>query len=180
MHSNVALVIAGVLGAGLLAQILGWRLRVPAIVFLLAFGLVAGPITDLVHPDDVFGEALFPTVAIAVAIILFEGSLAMGVAGIRTAGRTTLTLLTIGSVLTFAGVSVAARYVLDVEWRVAYLLAAGRRRSIRGGERLVALVPPRGRRRQSVTERPSARRARRSSSSWRTLRRSRSTNVWAR
>lgn len=124
MHSDVALVIAGVLAAGLLAQILGWRLRVPAIVFLLAFGLIAGPISDLVHPDDVFGDALFPTVAIAVAIILFEGSLAMGVAGIRTAGRTTLTLLTIGSVLTFTGVSVAARFVLDVEWRVAYLLAA--------------------------------------------------------
>jgi NhaP-type Na+/H+ or K+/H+ antiporter len=120
----VALVIAGVLAAGLVAQILGWRLRVPAIVFLLAFGLLAGPITDLVHPDEVFGDALFPTVSIAVAIILFEGSLAMGVAGIRTAGRTTITLLTIGSVITFAGVAVAARFVLDVEWRVAYLLAA--------------------------------------------------------
>lgn len=124
MHSNVALVIAGVLAAGLVAQILGWRLRIPAIVFLLAFGLIAGPITDLVHPDDVFGDALFPTVAIAVAIILFEGSLAMGVAGIRTAGRTTITLLTVGSAVTFAGVAVAARFVLDVEWRVAYLLAA--------------------------------------------------------
>ncbi|MEY3034410.1 MAG: antiporter NhaP2 [Actinomycetota bacterium] len=124
MHSDVALVIAGVLAAGLVAQILGWRLRVPAIVFLLAFGLLAGPITDLVHPDEVFGDALFPTVSIAVAIILFEGSLAMGVAGIRTAGRTTITLLTIGSVITFAGVAVAARFVLDVEWRVAYLLAA--------------------------------------------------------
>ena len=124
MHSDVALVIAGVLAAGLVAQILGWRLRVPAIVFLLAFGLLAGPVTDLVHPDDVFGDALFPTVSIAVAIILFEGSLAMGVAGIRTAGRTTITLLTVGSVITFAGVAVAARFVLDVEWRVAYLLAA--------------------------------------------------------
>ena len=124
MHSDVALVITGVLAAGLVAQILGWRLRVPAIVFLLAFGLLAGPVTDLVHPDDVFGDALFPTVSIAVAIILFEGSLAMGVAGIRTAGRTTITLLTVGSVITFAGVAVAARFVLDVEWRVAYLLAA--------------------------------------------------------
>ena len=124
MHSDVALVIAGVLATGLVAQILGWRLRVPAIVFLLAFGLLAGPVTDLVHPDDVFGDALFPTVSIAVAIILFEGSLAMGVAGIRTAGRTTITLLTVGSVITFAGVAVAARFVLDVEWRVAYLLAA--------------------------------------------------------
>jgi len=124
MHSDVALVIAGVLAAGLVAQILGWRLRVPAIVFLLAFGLLAGPVIDLVHPDDVFGDALFPTVSIAVAIILFEGSLAMGVAGIRTAGRTTITLLTVGSVITFAGVAVAARFVLDVEWRVAYLLAA--------------------------------------------------------
>ena len=124
MHSEVALVIAGVLATGLVAQILGWRLRVPAIVFLLAFGLLAGPVIDLVHPDDVFGDALFPTVSIAVAIILFEGSLAMGVAGIRTAGRTTITLLTVGSVITFAGVAVAARFVLDVEWRVAYLLAA--------------------------------------------------------
>lgn len=124
MHSDAALVIAGVLAAGLVAQILGWRLRIPAIVFLLAFGLIAGPVSDLVHPDEVFGDALFPAVSIAVAIILFEGSLAMGVAGIRTAGRTTITLLTIGSAVTFAGVAVTARFVLDVEWRVAYLLAA--------------------------------------------------------
>ncbi|MCB0964991.1 MAG: hypothetical protein KDA98_17070, partial [Acidimicrobiales bacterium] len=74
MHpEEVVLLVAAVLVGGVVAQWLGWRLRVPAIVFLLLGGLLAGPILGLLDPDEAFGELLFPSVQMAVAVILFEG-----------------------------------------------------------------------------------------------------------
>ena len=69
MHNELILVVAGVLAGGVVAQWLGWRLRVPAIVFLLAGGLIAGPLTGALDPDETFGELLFPSVSLAVAVI---------------------------------------------------------------------------------------------------------------
>lgn len=124
MHTEYVSVLAGVLVGGVVAQWLGWRLRVPAIVFLLAGGLLAGPVTGVLDPDKTFGDLLFPAVSIAVAVILFEGALGLGWRGVRAAGSTVWTLLTVGAAITMAGTAFAARYVLDVEWNMALLLAA--------------------------------------------------------
>lgn len=124
MHSEVINVVAVVLVAGVIAQWLGWRLRVPAIVFLLAGGLVAGPFTGALDPDEVFGDLLFPGVSIAVAVILFEGALGLGWRRVRTGGSTVWMLLTVGAAITAVGTAVTARYVLDIGWDLAVLLAA--------------------------------------------------------
>ncbi|MDH4171903.1 MAG: cation:proton antiporter, partial [Acidimicrobiia bacterium] len=124
MHNELILVVAGVLAGGVIAQWLGWRLRVPAIVFLLAGGLIAGPVTGALNPDDTFGELLFPSVSLAVAVILFEGALGLGWKGVRSAGNTVWLLLTVGAAITLAGTGVAARYILDIDWDLAVLLAA--------------------------------------------------------
>lgn len=124
MHEEMIFVAAGVLGGGVVAQWLGWRFRVPAIVFLLAGGLVAGPVTGVLDPDRTFGELLFPVVSLAVAVILFEGALDLGWSGVRHAGRTVWMLLTVGAAVTLVGTAVAARLVLDIEWELAVLLAA--------------------------------------------------------
>ncbi len=124
MHGEVVLVVAGVLAGGVFAQWFGWRLRVPAIVFLLGGGLLAGPITGALDPDHTFGELLFPAISIAVAVILFEGALGLGWRGVRAAGRTVWLLLSVGAAVTLAGSAVTARFVLDVDWRLAVLLAS--------------------------------------------------------
>ncbi|MGK2957828.1 MAG: cation:proton antiporter [Acidimicrobiales bacterium] len=124
MQEQLIVVVAAVLAGGVLAQWLGWRLRVPAIVFLLAGGLIAGPVTGALDPDRIFGDLLFPSVSMAVAVILFEGALGLGWKGVRTAGKTVWLLLTVGVAVTLAGTSLAAHYILDINWDFAVLLAA--------------------------------------------------------
>ncbi len=124
MEQDIISAVAGVLVAGVAAQWLGWRLQIPAIVFLLAGGLLAGPVTGLLDPDALLGEALFPLVSLAVAVILFEGALGLGWRGVREAGSTVWRLLTVGAFATFAGTTLAARLFLDVGWDLALLLAA--------------------------------------------------------
>jgi NhaP-type Na+/H+ or K+/H+ antiporter len=71
----------GALGIG--AQWIAWRTQVPAIVLLLLAGILAGPATGLVNPNEDFGDLLKPLVALAVAIILFEGGMTLNFAEIR-------------------------------------------------------------------------------------------------
>ncbi len=124
MSGNLVVVMTSVLVAGVVAQWLGWKLKVPPIVFLLAVGLIAGPVTGMLNPDETFGDILFPGVSLAVAVILFEGSLGLGSKGLREAGSTVWKLLTIGVVISLVGISVSARLILGIDWNVALLLGA--------------------------------------------------------
>jgi len=62
---------------GLACQWSAWKLRLPAILFLLSTGILFGPFLDVINPDELMGELLFPVVSICVALILFEGSLTL-------------------------------------------------------------------------------------------------------
>jgi NhaP-type Na+/H+ or K+/H+ antiporter len=123
LGEHVELVVAGVVVAGVVAQWLGWRIGIPAIVFLLFFGIVVGPVTGGLRPDRLFGDLLFPFVSLAVAVVLFEGALGLGSRRLRHAGRTVWILLTVGAAITVAGIALAARFVLDVDWGLALVLA---------------------------------------------------------
>jgi NhaP-type Na+/H+ or K+/H+ antiporter len=48
-------------------------LRLPSIVLLLAGGLVVGPGLGRVDPDEIFGDALFPVVSLAVGVQVGRG-----------------------------------------------------------------------------------------------------------
>lgn len=124
MQDEVILAVAMILAIGVGAQWLGWRVGVPSIVFLLAAGLFVGPLTGVLEPDAILGDLLFPTVSMAVAVILFEGALGLGSQGIRDAGSTVWKLLSIGAAITLVGTAVAARYIFDIEYQLAWLLAA--------------------------------------------------------
>ena len=58
MQIPVEIVIVGIALAGVLAQILAWRLKVPAILFLLLAGILAGPVSGVLDPDALFGTLL--------------------------------------------------------------------------------------------------------------------------
>ena len=67
-----------VLGAaGIGAQWLAWRVRIPSILPLLAVGLGVGPGLGWVGPEPLLGELLPPLVSMAVAVVLFEGGLTL-------------------------------------------------------------------------------------------------------
>ena len=71
-EQQILLSFGGIGIAALGSQWLAWRLRLPAIVFLLLTGIVIGPVTGWFDPDALLGPLLFPFVSLSVAVILFE------------------------------------------------------------------------------------------------------------
>src|SRR6185312_12039370 len=91
---------AGMLTIGFLAQWLAWRVKLPAIVFLLLAGIVLGPVSGVLNPDKLLGDLLFPIVSLAVALILFEGSLTLRFHELPGIGRAVRGLVSYGAVAT--------------------------------------------------------------------------------
>ena len=118
----VALAVITVLGVG--AQWLAWRLGLPSILLLLLFGFAVGNATPLVHPDEMFGDLLFPVVSLSVALILFEGGLSLRMAEAREVGRIVFRLVVFGALVTWAIASLAAAVLLPLTPELAVLLGA--------------------------------------------------------
>lgn len=121
-HLLIGLASIVILGVG--AQWLAWRLRLPSILLLLLFGFIAGPITGLIHPDDLFGELLFPIVSISVAVILFEGGLTLRLAELPHVGGVISRLISVGALVTWAITALAAHYLVQLDWALSVLLGA--------------------------------------------------------
>ncbi|WP_077623531.1 cation:proton antiporter [Sediminibacillus massiliensis] len=112
--------IIGLLGLG--SQWLSWRFRMPAIVVMSIAGLLAGPILGIMNPEQDFGELFQPLVSVAVAIILFEGSLNLHFKDIRGLGGPVFRIVTIGAFLSWIFGSLAAHYVAGLSWAVAFVI----------------------------------------------------------
>ncbi|KZZ21319.1 sodium:proton exchanger [Oleiphilus sp. HI0081] len=108
----------------LICQWIAWRLRLPAILFLLLAGILIGPGLGILEPDALFGEMLFPIVSLAVAVILFEGSLTLKFQELREHGKMVRNLLMSGVVVTWSIGTIASRYLVDLSWPVATLFGA--------------------------------------------------------
>jgi len=108
----------------LFCQWIAWKVKIPAIVFLLAGGLAAGPVLNYLNPEQLFGDLLFPVVSLSVAIILFEGSLTLRFKDIKGHGVMVRNLVPVGSVITLAVGTLAARYALGLSWEVSTLFGA--------------------------------------------------------
>lgn len=65
--------------------------------FLLLSGIVAGPLLGWLDPDEMFGPLLFPLVSLAVALILFEGSLTLHFSEWKEIGTVVHRMVTIGA-----------------------------------------------------------------------------------
>ncbi|MCH2064204.1 MAG: cation:proton antiporter [Roseibacillus sp.] len=118
--------LALVLALGILAQWLAWRLRIPSILILLAFGFGLSLSTGARIDDYLGGETdtLLAIVGLFVAIILFEGGLTLKFSELKQAGAPVLRLCSLGVVLSFALASISAAWIFQWNWRVAALLGA--------------------------------------------------------
>ena len=126
MHESdaVLLTIVWALGGGLVAQVLAHRLHIPAIVPLLAFGMLLGPsVLGLVQPA-VLGLGLPVIVKLAVAVILFDGALNLRLGDLRRAIMEVRSLVTVGVIITWAGAILAARFIAQLSWPVAIVFGA--------------------------------------------------------
>lgn len=108
----------------LICQWVAWRLRLPAILFLLIAGIVMGPGIGYLDPDLLFGELLFPIISLAVAVILFEGSLTLKFKEMREHGKMVRNLLVTGALTTWIVAAIASYLAIDLSWGVAALFGA--------------------------------------------------------
>lgn len=119
--TGLGLVIVLAVAARLVAQ----RLRVPALVILLPVGFIAGAITDDVHPEALLGAAFQPFVSLGVGLILFEAGLRLDVSELAGGLRKVVwQLVGVGAVVTFVCVTLAARFVVGLDWSIATVLGA--------------------------------------------------------
>jgi NhaP-type Na+/H+ or K+/H+ antiporter len=132
VDERLVLYLVGVPLLGIAAQWLAWRLRLPAILLLLACGILLGQFVD---PDVLLSEVtggapangprlLFPIVSLAVAVILFEGGLTLSLHELKLGGQVVLRLVTIGAAVTWVFTTLAARWAFDLSAPIAVLVGA--------------------------------------------------------
>ncbi|MGZ8409360.1 MAG: cation:proton antiporter [Hyphomicrobium sp.] len=114
--------IAAVGLAGIGSQWIAWRFRVPGIVLLALAGLIMGPATGFLIPERDFGQLFKPMVAVAVAIILFEGGFTLNFHEIRHTSTAVRRLVMIGAPLAWILNTAAGYYVAGLPFAAAIIL----------------------------------------------------------
>ncbi|SFM18077.1 NhaP-type Na+/H+ or K+/H+ antiporter [Gracilibacillus orientalis] len=114
------LMLIAVLGVG--SQWIAWKFRLPAIVVMSIAGLLAGPIFGLMNPEEAFGDLYRPLISIAVAIILFEGSLNLNFKEVKGLGKPVFRIVTWGAFLAWIFGSLTAHYVAGLSWAIAFVV----------------------------------------------------------
>ena len=124
MEIATAIAVLSIVGGGFLSQWVAWRVGIPAIVLLLFVGLAVGPLLGLVDPGAAFGDTLQPLVSLAVAIVLFEGGLALNYRELREAGSGIRRLTLVAVPLNWALAALAGYYIAGMSVGVALLFGA--------------------------------------------------------
>jgi len=117
---------------GIAAQMVAERLKLPAILPLLLFGILAGPelwplvglhTTGLIAPHAL-GEGLEVLIHLGIALILFEGGLSLDPRHLRRVGKAVRNLLSLGMVITWVGAAWLFQAVTGMPWSTAALFGA--------------------------------------------------------
>ncbi|RPE71646.1 sodium/proton antiporter (CPA1 family) [Pacificibacter maritimus] len=112
-----AFALVGALGVG--AQWVAWRLKLPAIVMMLAAGLIIGPVAGVFDPSRDIGPILQPLISLAVAVILFEGGLTLELHKLGDAKQGVKRLVFIGAPLGWALSTAALHYGAGLGWEAS-------------------------------------------------------------
>ncbi len=124
MIDDKVLILSAVVFIGIICQWVAWRVKMPAILFLLLAGVVAGPGLGLLDSDALFGDLLFPFISLSVAVILFEGSLTLQYHQIVKLKRVVQSLISVGVLITWLITATVTRFALDFPWGLALLFGA--------------------------------------------------------
>ncbi len=121
MHGATLILL--ILSVGLASQWLAWRFRLPAIVVLIASGIVLGPITGVIDLG-LSQEGLAELIGLGVAIILFEGGMVLKLGDLQRVGHGIGRLTVLGPPLAWLTGSLAAHYGAGLSWPVSWVLGA--------------------------------------------------------
>ncbi len=122
---SAALAALGVIGFGLaLANQVAKRLRIPPILVYLVLGTLAGEsVFGIVRPHDL-GPLFETALEVLVGLIVFEGAFAIDTDYLRRVGRFVRNLLTLGLLMTWGLVTLAAGGLGVLPWETAALFGA--------------------------------------------------------
>lgn len=110
--------------AGITAQVAAEYFKVPSIIFLLLLGIGLGSDgLGWLHPQYL-GIGLEVIVALSVALILFEGGLSLELKELGQVSNSLRNLVTVGVFVTLIGGGMAAHWLGEFPWSLAFLYAA--------------------------------------------------------
>ncbi len=121
---DTLVVLAGLIIIGAACQWLAWRLKLPAILFLLGSGILFGPILGWVHPDQTFASLLFPGISLAVAVILFEGALNLRLSELGGLAPVVRRMVSLGTLSSWLILALATHWLMGFVWSVSILFGA--------------------------------------------------------
>ena len=124
MHGYELVALSAILIVGMGCQWIAWRVKLPAILFLLLCGILAGPVLGWLHPDQLFGDLLFPFISLAVSVILFEGGLTLKFEDIPGLEKVIRNMITVGVAITWLITAIATRWMMHFSWEVSLLFGA--------------------------------------------------------
>lgn len=124
MDLPLPILIAGLLTLGAACQWIAWRTELPAILYLLLAGMALGLALGTPAELGINDSMLFPLVSLGVAIILFEGALTLRVEELRGVKGIIRNLLTVGVLVTWAGMTAGCHYILGFDWPLSLLFGA--------------------------------------------------------
>jgi len=124
MPESIILTFSLLVVLGILCQWVAWRVKLPAIIFLLLTGIIIGPVFNLFEPEKLLGHLLLPFVSLSVAIILFEGSLTLKYSEIRGLQHVVRRLVSGGMLITWVITAFVVRFAMGFSWEVAFLFGS--------------------------------------------------------
>src|SRR5699024_7115435 len=114
------IMLIGFLGIG--SQWVAWKFSIPAIVVMSITGLIIGPVFGIINPEETFGDIYDPIISVAVAIILFEGSLSLKGKELRGLGKPLVRIATIGAFIAWILGSLTAHYIAGLSLAVSFVI----------------------------------------------------------
>jgi len=130
MQPDLTLTIAVIAGSGIAAQWLAWRLRWPSIVLMMGAGLLLGPLAalglgaPLLDPIATFGDYLRPMIALAVAVILFEGGITLNFRELRDASAPVRRMVFLGFPLGWGLTTLALHFITGLAFDLSAMIGA--------------------------------------------------------
>src|SRR5699024_3496409 len=116
------IMLIGILGIG--SQWVAWKFNMPAIGVMSIAGLLVGPFLGIMNPQDSFGDIYSPVISVAVAIILFVGSLNLNFKELSGLGKSVCRISTIGAFLAWILGSLSAHCIAGLSWEVAFVIGS--------------------------------------------------------
>ncbi|MBD2199559.1 MULTISPECIES: cation:proton antiporter [Calothrix] len=121
---QITILISVTVVAGIAAQVLAGYFQIPSIVLLLLFGIFLGRDGLGVLDPSLLGVGLEVLVSLSVALILFEGGLNLQLRELKAVSSSLRNLVSLGVGITFVGAGMAAHWLSEFPWPIAFLYAS--------------------------------------------------------